>query len=166
MNNEFPFRAAEQPGQYIATRAFDSEELLTMANRLVSRRFAKGRKISKPADVLSFLKCKLAHLEHEVFSIIFLDTKHNILAFKEMFRGTIHSTSIYPREIIKEALKYNAQAIILVHNHPSGCSEPSSADINVTHKIKNILAELDIDVLDHIIVAGIQTVSLAERGVL
>jgi DNA repair protein RadC len=104
--------------------------------------------------------------EHEVFGAIFLDSQHAILSFDLLFRGTIDSATIYPREVVKQALSYNAAAVIFVHNHPSGSAEPSEADKRITERLVNALTVLDIRVLDHFVVGGAEVVSFAERGLL
>ena len=125
-----------------------------------------GEKISSPSDSETFLKLKLGHLEHESFCAIFLDNRHRVLKFVELFRGTIDGTSVYPREVVKETLACNAAAVILAHNHPSGVPEPSQADERITKRLKTALELIDARVLDHIIVGGDKTVSLASRGLL
>lgn len=125
-----------------------------------------GEAIRSPADTESFLKLKLGHLPHEVFSIVYLDNRHRVLHFGEIFRGTIDGTSVYPREVVKEALQHNAAAVILAHNHPSGVAEPSQADERITKRLKAALELVDIRVLDHIIIGGTGSVSLASRGLL
>ena len=108
----------------------------------------------------------LAGFEHEVFAVLFLDTQHRLIEYAEMFRGTIDSASVYPRELVKEALRLNAAAVIVSHNHPSGNPEPSRADEVLTQRLKEALALVDVRTLDHIIVAGGSTISFAERGLI
>ena len=124
-----------------------------------------GESIRSPADTEKFLMGKMAGLDHEMFCIIYLDNRHRILDFQELFRGTIDGTSVYPREVVKEALQRNAAAIILAHNHPSGVAEPSTADERITKRLKAALELVDIRVLDHIIVGHARTTSLASRGI-
>lgn len=125
-----------------------------------------GSTIRSPADTEDFLMARLGTLEHESFSIIFLDNRHRVIEFTEMFRGTIDGTSVYPREVVKEALKHNAAAIILAHNHPSGVAEPSQADERITLRLKAALELIDVRVLDHLIVGAGTCTSLAKRGIL
>lgn len=125
-----------------------------------------GEVIRSPADTEDFLRGKLAHLEHEVFVMVLLNNRHKVLAYSELFRGTIDGTSVYPREVIKEILKHNAAAIILAHNHPSGTAEPSQADERITKRIKAACDLIDVRLLDHLIIAGQQSVSFAKRGLL
>jgi len=104
-------------------------------------------------------------LEHEVFCCCFLDNRHRVIAFEEMFRGTVDGTSVHPREVVKRALAHNAVALVLAHNHPSGVSDPSAADELITRRLKEALALVDIRLLDHIVV-GADVSSMAERGLL
>jgi DNA repair protein RadC len=114
--------------------------------------------------VKDHLRLELGVLEHEVFCVLFLDAQHRIIALKQMFRGTVSQTSVYPREVVKEALSVNAAAVILAHNHPSGSVEPSRADEFLTQTLKTALALVDVRVLDHLVVAGADVCSFAERG--
>ena len=107
---------------------------------------------------------KLAGFEHEVFAVLFLDTRHRLIEYREMFHGTIDSASVYPREVVKEALRLNAAAVILSHNHPSGSPEPSQADKVLTQRLKEALGLVEVRILDHVIVGGMETVSFAEKG--
>lgn len=107
---------------------------------------------------------ELATLEHEEFGIILLDNQNHLLHRETLFRGTLNTVSVHPREVIKRVLQHNAAAAILVHNHPSGEPEPSRCDIHLTKKLRKLLEMLDVRLLDHFIVAGTQTVSMAERG--
>jgi DNA repair protein RadC len=132
---------------------------------LATLELSRGDAITSPASTADYLKLRLAGREHEMFCVLFLDNRHRVILFDEIFRGTIDSTSVYPREVVKEALAVNAAAVILVHNHPSGVAEPSQADERITRRIKTALELVDIRVLDHMIVAGDKCVSLASRGV-
>lgn len=122
--------------------------------------------LSSPQAVKDFLKLKLAGRPHEVFMVLFLDSQNRLIAAEEMFRGTLTQTSVYPREVIIEALARGAAGVVLAHNHPSGVSEPSGADLALTEVLRRALGLVDIRVLDHVVVAGPQTVSLAERGLI
>lgn len=121
---------------------------------------------SSPTAVKEYLRAKLAGFEHEVFAVLFMDTHHRLIEYAEMFRGTIDGASVYPRELVKEALRLNAAAVIISHNHPSGNPEPSGADRALTQRLKEALGLVDVRVLDHIIVAGTDTTSFAERGLI
>jgi DNA repair protein RadC len=125
-----------------------------------------GVSISSPDDTIQYLTLKLAECEHEKFCVMFLDNRHRLIAFKEMFHGTIDGASVHPREVVKLALQFNAAAVVFSHNHPSGDPEPSRADKQLTGRLTDALALVDIRVLDHIIIGGIQSVSFAGRGLL
>lgn len=157
-------RAGELPGTYVVTEPVTDTELMRLAKLLAKRRLARGRKIDSPAEVHRCLQTLLMDYEHEVFGILMLDNRHRIIRFSEMFRGTINSASVYPREVVKEALAQNAAAVILVHNHPSGEPEPSQADQQITDRIKQALDTVDVRVLDHVVVGHEGTVSFTERG--
>jgi len=153
--------------QYIAGRfiPFACEEDIKTAY-LIATDIPKGTTIKSPAETETFLKARLGQLEHESFGAVFLDNRHRVIEYKQLFRGTIDGTSVYPREVVKDALQNNAAALILVHNHPSGVAEPSQADERITKRLKAALELVDIRVLDHVIVAGDKAVSLASRGLL
>jgi DNA repair protein RadC len=125
-----------------------------------------GEPIRSPGDTETFLQARMRHLGHEVFCCLFLDNRHRVLRFDELFRGTIDGTSVYPREVVKEALAVNAAAVILAHNHPSGVAEPSQADERITKRLKSALELVDIRLLDHLIVGDGCATSLASRGML
>jgi DNA repair protein RadC len=122
--------------------------------------------ITNPEDTRTYLRLKLAEREAEVFCVLFLTNRHRVIAFTEMFQGTIDGATVHPREVVKQALRLNAAAVILAHNHPSGVAEPSRADEAITRRLRDALALVDIRVLDHLIVGGRDTTSLAERGLL
>lgn len=126
----------------------------------------RGDEFTSPAAVKDYLRAKLAGFEHEVFAVLFLDTRHRLIDYAEMFRGTIDSAEVHPREVVKEALRLNAAAVIVSHNHPSGNPEPSAADRVLTQQLKQALALVDVRMLDHVIVAGAAATSFAERGLL
>ena len=102
----------------------------------------------------------------EVFAVMFLNNRHQLIKYEEMFRGTIDGASVYPREVAKRALQLNAAALIVAHNHPSGVPEPSKSDERITHRLKDALGMLQIRLLDHVIVGGVDTVSMADRGII
>ena len=150
-------------GQYRPARA---EEVLSQARRVLSHRLRRGATMSSPQAVKDYLRLEIGVLEHEVFSVLFMDAQHRIIELRQMFRGTVSQTSVYPREVVKEALSLNAAALILAHNHPSGAAEPSRADEFLTQTLKTALALVDVRVLDHLVVAGADVTSFAERGLL
>lgn len=143
-------------------------EIIRVLPTLAARYFAEiatpGEAIRCPADTERFLAAKLSDLEHELFCCLFLDNRHRVLAFEPLFRGTIDGTSVYPREVVKEALAVNAAAVILAHNHPSGVAEPSQADERITRRLKAALELVDIRLLDHFVVGRGAVTSLASRG--
>jgi DNA repair protein RadC len=141
-------------------------EIIDAARAALARRVRRGTVLTSPAIVSDFLGVRLGTLEHEVFAALFLDTRHRLIKYCELFRGTIDGTSVYPREVVKEALMHNAAAVIFAHNHPSGVAEPSEADRAITRRLRQALDLMDIRVLDHLVIAGDQTVSLAGRGLL
>ena len=147
-------------------REASAEEVLRHARCVLSRRVRRGASMSSPQAVKDYLRVALGALEHEMFTIIFLDAQNRVLALKQMFRGSVTQTSVYPREVVKEALGLNAAGVILSHNHPSGAAEPSRADEYLTQTLKAALALVDVRVLDHMVVAGAEVVSFAERGLL
>ena len=137
-----------------------------LAKRFFEATLPVGQSIRSPADTEMFLRARLRDLPHEVFCCVYLDNRHRVLRFAELFRGTIDGTSVYPREVVKEALAVNAAAVILAHNHPSGVAEPSQADERITGRLKAALELVDIRLLDHLIVGDGATTSLASRGLL
>jgi DNA repair protein RadC len=149
------------PGRLATLRA-----LPELARRYYAQSLPSGETIRSPADTETFLKSRLRHLGHEVFCCLFLDNRHRVLRFDELFRGTIDGTTVYPREVVKEALAVNAAAVILAHNHPSGVAEPSQADERITRRLKSALELLDIRLLDHLIIGDGRATSLASRGIL
>lgn len=126
----------------------------------------RERALCSPDDTRDYLTARLRDLPYECFSCLLLDTRHRVLRFEEMFRGTIDGASVYPREVVKTALAHNAAAVILAHNHPSGVAEPSQADIQLTRRLKDALGLVDVRVLDHMVIGDGAIVSLAERGLL
>lgn len=142
------------------------QAVLEMSGRHLREGLQKGNALTSPQDTQRYLLMRMRDYPQEVFSCLFLDNKHRVIAFEEMFRGTIDSASVYPREIVKRALQHNAAALILAHNHPSGDPEPSAADRAITAKIRAALALVDIRVLDHCVVGDNRCVSFAEMGII
>ena len=142
------------------------EALPELARRYFEESLPAGQPIQSPRDTEAFLLARLRDLPHEMFCCLFLDNRHRVLSFEEMFRGTIDGTSVYPREVVKTALSVNAAAVILAHNHPSGVAEPSQADERITRRIKSALELVDIRLLDHLIIGNGTSTSLASRGLL
>ena len=140
-------------------------QVIDEALHILDRRlFNRGPNLTSPDAVASYLKLHLVQQEHEVFGVIFLDAKHRVLAFEVLFHGSIDGASVYPRQVVKRSLVHNAAAAILVHNHPSGCTEPSLADRALTARLKDALALVEVRVLDHFIVGKGRPFSLAEHG--
>ena len=139
------------------------QALAVMENRM---RYASGPTLTNPENACSYLRLRLGELEREVFAVVFLDDQNRLISYQELFFGTLAETSVYPREVVKLALKYNAAAVIFSHNHPSGHVEPSNSDIRITKALKSALDLIDVRVLDHIVVSATSSTSFAERGLL
>ncbi|MDR3393626.1 MAG: DNA repair protein RadC [Parasulfuritortus sp.] len=142
------------------------QAVLEMSRRALAEEMQARDALSSPTAVRDYLRLKLAGLPHEVFLAVFLDAQNRVLEAEELFRGTLTQTSVYPREVVKRALARNAAGVILAHNHPSGVAEPSQADRWLTDQLKAALALVDVKVLDHFVVAGTNSLSFAERGLL
>jgi DNA repair protein RadC len=149
-----------------------SEVLSAYETRLVARALRVMEKslvnrevsLSSPGEVRRYLSLRMFALQHEVFVVLLLDARNRLIAARELFRGTVSQTVVYPREVVKAALIENASAVILAHNHPSGLAEPSQADRMLTDALKRALSTVDVVVLDHLVVAGSSTYSFAEHG--
>jgi DNA repair protein RadC len=139
---------------------------LALMERFLLHEFDRGEALQNPTQTSRFLKMKMRSYQHEVFACLYLDNQHRVIRFEELFKGTIDGASVYPREVVKQALANNAAAIILAHNHPSGIAEPSQADIRITDKLKSALLLVDIRVLDHLIIGDQEVLSFAESGIL
>ncbi len=139
-------------------------EVLKAAEQLLAAQIKQRPVFEAPGEVRSFLKLHLAPLEHEMFGILYLDAQHRLIAYEDLFRGSLTQTSVYPREVVKNALMHNAAAVVLAHNHPSGVAEPSQADRSLTDVLKRALDLVDVRVLDHFVVTAAAIVSFAERG--
>ncbi|HMK84717.1 MAG TPA: DNA repair protein RadC [Steroidobacteraceae bacterium] len=158
-------RFCARPGLGLARYA-ELQAAAEISRRLLSQTLHAGPLLASPKATRDFLTAQLRDLEHEVFCCLFLDKRHRLIRFEELFRGTIDGASVHPREIVKLALQRNSAAVIVAHNHPSGVAEPSRADELVTQRVKDALALVDIRLLDHIIVGDGASVSLAERGLI
>jgi DNA repair protein RadC len=139
---------------------------LEIARRTLREKLDAGSAMSAPGAVRDYLRLMLHGRPHEVFVVVYLDAQHRVLASEELFRGTLTQTSVYPREVVKRALHFNAAAVIFAHNHPSGVAEPSRADESLTAALKQSLSMVDVRVLDHFVVAGDSALSFAERGLI
>lgn len=158
-------KAGTKPGTYIMESSIVTEQdILIMAKQLSKKRISKGRALESPQAVKEHLRTLLHDYEHEVFAVLLLDTKHKIIGFHELFRGTIDSASVYPREVVKLALEHNAAAMIITHNHPSGNPQASQSDIHLTERLKESLALVEVRILDHIVVGTDGCYSFVENG--
>ena len=139
---------------------------LELARRCLGEELVARTALTSPRDSAAFLKAQLAHKPYEVFACLFLDNRHRVLAFEELFRGTLDGASVHPREVVRASLKHNAAAVILAHNHPSGVAEPSAADRNITHQLRDALQLVGVRVLDHLVVGAGEPTSMAARGLI
>ncbi len=137
---------------------------LELGRRYLESRLRRDTPLGCPADTRRYLTAHLRRHEHEVFACLFLDNRHRLICFEELFHGTVNGASVHPREIAKRALRHNAAAIIIAHNHPSGVAEPSQADRAITGRIRDAMALIDVRLMDHFVVGDGEIVSFAERG--
>ncbi|WP_025769432.1 RadC family protein [Thioalkalivibrio sp. HK1] len=160
-----PDRLADIPGIGPA-RAALIKAAIEIATRYLEEGLQKREIFSCPEDTCHYLHARLRSRPHEVFACLFMDNRHRMIAYEEMFRGTINGTSVHPREIVKRALELNAAALIVAHNHPSGVAEPSETDRSMTRKLASALALVDLRLLDHIVIGDGDVVSFSQRGLL
>lgn len=151
-------------GKYATRRQISADEVIAFAMEIVAQRFQRGACMNSPDATRQYLALQLADRCHEVFGALFLDSQHRLINDEVLFNGTINSTAVYPRIVVQRALLLNAAAVILYHNHPSGESEPSTADRHITSQLTESLKLIDVTVIDHLVVAGSAAVSFAERG--
>jgi DNA repair protein RadC len=161
--SDFSLLVRDARGHY---RPATVDQILEAARQVVDKKMRRDANFASPPDVKSYLRAKLGGLDHEVFAVLFLDNRHRLIEYVEMFRGTLDGASVHPREVVKEALRLNAAAVIFAHPHPSGNPEPSQADRAITLRLRDALALIEVRTLDHIVVGGNDTVSFAERGLL
>lgn len=147
--------------KYVMLRA-----ALELGRRHLAEKLQRGAALESADDTRRYLQAQLRDRPHEVFCCLFLDNRHRVISFDELFRGTLNGTAVYPREIVKRAMQHNAAAVILVHNHPSGVAEPSRQDELLTARLKESLETLDLRLLDHFIVGDGEVISFSERGLL
>ncbi|HCF5691966.1 JAB domain-containing protein [Pseudomonas aeruginosa] len=159
-------KASESTGTYLVESPVTEPDILLMARQLAIRRLRLGRVLTSPKEVFSHLQALLGDYEHEVFALFLLGSRHRVIVFHELFRGTLDSASVYQREAVKTALEHNAAATVLVHNHPSDDPEPSQANLTLTHKLREALNLVRMRTLGHIVVGHKSSVSLAEQGYL
>lgn len=153
-------------GRYVFSAPASAAEILAIATQITEEQLLRSGTLTSPADTKSYLVNRLALRKSECFGVVFLDQRHRVIIFREMFQGTIDGASVHPREVVRAVIEHNAAAVILCHNHPSGIPEPSAADIAITRRLSDALALVDVRVLDHIVVGGTDTVSMAERGLI
>jgi len=139
---------------------------LELARRCLAEDLKRGEPLCSPEQTAAYLQAKLGSYPYEVFACVFLDNRHRVIAFEELFRGSIAGASVYPREVVRACLRHNAAAVILAHNHPSGAAEPSTSDVAITDELRRALRLIDVRVLDHFIVGAGTPVSMAARGLL
>ena len=153
------------PGFGLARYA-ELQACLELGRRHLAERLDRGKPLEAPADTSRFLLARLRHLPYEVFACLFLDSRNRVIAFEELFRGTIDGATVHAREVVRRALTHNAKAVIFAHNHPSGVAEPSQADRFLTDTLENALSTVEVQVLDHLVVGDSECVSFAERGLI
>nr|WP_271679560.1 DNA repair protein RadC [Thermomonas mangrovi] len=151
-------------GEQRRYRVANADEIIEAARAVAGQRMQRGESFTDPQASSRFLQDKLAGLEREVFAAVFLDTRHRLIEYVELFQGTIDGAEVHPREVVRHAIRCNAAAVIVAHNHPSGTTDPSAADRAVTARLKQALALVDVRLLDHIIVAGDSSLAMASRG--
>lgn len=161
-SNEEQFCQSKGVGQakYVQLQA-----VVEMSRRFLNDKIKRGDALNNVADVKNYLQARLKNYPYEVFACLFLDNKHRLIEYEELFRGTIDGASVHPREIIRRALHHNAAAVVMAHNHPSGVAEPSQSDQRITDKLNTALQLIDVRLLDHFII-GDEIVSFAERGLI
>lgn len=137
-----------------------------LAKRCAFEELTARPALTSPRDSAAFLKARMADRPYEVFAALFLDNRHRVLAFEEMFRGTLDGASVHPREVVRAALEHNAAAVIFAHNHPSGVAEPSAADRNITRQLRDALQLIGVRVLDHLVIGAGEPTSMAARGLI
>lgn len=156
---EFCSHTGLGPAKYTQLQA-----VLEMGRRHLFETLQRGESLTDPSATRQYLSARLRDHPHEVFACLFLDNRHRVICFEELFRGTINGASVHPREVVKKALHHNAAALILAHNHPSGIAEPSEADRQLTTKLQKALGLVDVRVLDHVVIGDGEAVAFAERG--
>lgn len=158
---EFRAGAGLGPAKYALLQA-----ALEIGRRHLGEALNRGEAVTSPDATRAYLRARLRDVPHEVFGCVFLDTRHRVIAFEELFNGTIDGASVHPREVLRRALDHNAAAVILAHNHPSGVAEPSAADRAITRRLRDALGLVDVRVLDHLVIGDGEAVSMAERGLI
>ena len=149
------------PARYAALQA-----AMEIGRRFLDQTLKKQGPLSDPTEASRFLTHQLRDRQHEVFAIIYLDTRHHVIEYEELFTGTLNGATVHPREVVKSVLQHNASAVILAHNHPSGIAEPSQADTSITKKLQQSLALIDVRLLDHLVIGDGEFVSMSDRGLI
>ena len=149
-----------------AGKAAVIKSVLSLAERYEQAPLLAGRPVTDAGSAERFLRQRLGGRQQEVFAVMFLNSRHQLLRFEELFAGSVDRAQVYPREVLRRSLSYNAAALVLAHNHPSGNPEPSASDVQLTERLKRLLAEVDVRLLDHLVIGRGRAVSLAERGLL
>jgi DNA repair protein RadC len=139
---------------------------LELARRSLAEQLTERRTLSNPRESGRYLSARLRHLPYEVFACLYLDNRHRVLAFEELFRGTVDGANVHPREVVRACIRHNAAAVIFAHNHPSGVAEPSAADQTITRELGQALRLVGVRVLDHLVIGHAEPVSMASRGLL
>jgi DNA repair protein RadC len=155
----------DSPGLGLA-KYVQLQAVLEMSRRHLEETLIRGDALDSVAATRRYLTARLRHQPHEVFACLFLDNRHRMISYEELFHGTIDGASVHPRQVVRRALHHNAAALIFAHNHPSGVAEPSRADEQITRRLKDALGLIDVRVLDHFVIGDGQAVSFAERGLL
>ncbi|MGD8483899.1 MAG: DNA repair protein RadC [Thioalkalispiraceae bacterium] len=155
----------QQPGLGMAKYA-QLQAVLELSRRHMAETLERTDVLTDPNATRRYLMARLRDYPHEVFACLFLDNRHRVIVYQELFHGTINGTSVHPREVVKRCLAHNAAAVILAHNHPSGVAEPSQADIKLTERLQEALALIDVRVLDHVVIGDGESTTLAERGLI
>lgn len=157
----------DDTGAYYDLGSLSDDAILKRAAAILEARCVReGDVLSNPTDARRAVQLRTATLEHEIFGLVYLDNQHRVLGFEDLFRGTIDGCTVHPREVVKAALRMNAAAVLIYHNHPSTDPTPSRADELLTQRLRDVLNLLDIRVIDHIVIGGTEVVSFAERGLL
>ncbi len=140
------------------------QAVLELSRRHLGEILQRGDQLQNPQATRDFLQARMRDLPHEVFACLFLDNRHRVIQYEELFQGTINGASVHPREVVRKTLQHNAAALILAHNHPSGVAEPSEADRHITRRLSEALSLIDVRVLDHIVIGDGECVAFSERG--
>ncbi len=140
------------------------QAVLELSRRHLGETLQRGEPLQNPQATRDFLQARMRDLPHEVFACLFLDNRHRVIQYEELFQGTINGASVHPREVVRKTLQHNAAALILAHNHPSGVAEPSEADRHITRRLSDALSLIDVRVLDHIVIGDGECVAFSERG--